>query len=164
VAYTLGNWQINGIVTFAAGTPLEIAAPNTSQSFSEVLRPNVSGNPALSNSRPLGEKLAQWFDTSVFSQPAPFTFGNGPRTLPNVRSDGASNLDLSLFKIFPIGERRFVQLRGEFLNLTNTPEFGLPGRTLAAAGFGLVGNQASAPRQVQLALRLVFEVRQPMIL
>jgi hypothetical protein len=156
LAYTLGNWQLNGIATFAAGTPLEITAPNTSQSFSDVQRPNLSGNPALSSSRPLGDKLARWFDTTVFIQPAPFTFGNGPRTLPNVRSDGTSNLDFSLFKIFPVDERRFLQLRGEFLNLTNTPEFGLPGRTLAAAGFGLIGNQANAPRQVQLALRLVF--------
>jgi hypothetical protein len=156
VNHIAGNWQVNGITTFATGTPLEITAPNTSQSFSDVMRPNVTGNPALDANRSIDEKLAKWFDTSVFTQPAPFTFGNGPRTLPNVRSDGISNFDFSLFKVFPMGEKRFLQLRGEFFNVFNTPEFGLPGRTLAAAGFGTVANQANTPRQAQIGLRLVF--------
>jgi hypothetical protein len=41
---------------------------------------------------------AQWFDVSQFSQPAPYTFGNTPRTLNGLRSDGARNLDIGLNK------------------------------------------------------------------
>jgi hypothetical protein len=51
-------------------------------------------------------------------------FGNsGYDTL---RGPGATNLDFSLFRTFSITERFKVQIRGESLNLTNTPHFANP--------------------------------------
>ncbi len=154
-----GNWQVNGITTFSTGFPLAVTAANNSGIFSDVQRPNVSGNPNLGGGRATQEKLARWFNTSVFSQPAAFTLGNTSRTLPNVRTDGIRNFDFSIFKDFPfkvLGEGQRLQFRGEFFNLFNTPQFGVPGTTLGTSSFGVVSSQSNIPRQVQLALKILF--------
>ena len=153
---TFGNWQVNGIVTLSTGIPLALTAPNNSGAFSDTQRPNVIGDPNLPSGRSTQDTLAQWFDTSKFSQPAAFTFGNTGRTLPNVRGDGPANIDFSLFKQFPFLESRRVEFRAEAFNLTNTPQFDLPGQAFGGGSFGVVSAQANSPRQVQLALKVVF--------
>ncbi len=87
-----------------------------------------------------------------------YTWGNVGRTLPNVASDGLYNIDLSLFKNFPIREKVNLQFRAEAFNFTNTPTFDTPGRALNSATFGVVTATAfnPKPREVQLALRLIF--------
>ncbi|MEO7651516.1 MAG: carboxypeptidase regulatory-like domain-containing protein, partial [Bryobacteraceae bacterium] len=149
-----GGWQINGIATMGTGVPLPITTQNNSNAFSGVQRPNISGDASLESGRSTNDKLTQWFNTRVFSQPAPFTFGNAPRTLPNVRAAGERNLDFSLFKQFKFAEARRLEFRAEFYNLTNTPVFGVPGLTFGAGNFGVIGTQVNNPRQVQFGLKL----------
>lgn len=156
--WIIGGWQLNGIVTFSTGVPLAITAQqNTSQSYSAALRPNVNGNdPNLSSDRSTAEKLAQWFDRSVFSQPAPFTFGNGPRVMPTLRRDGIQNWDFSIFKNFPVKEQIRFELRGEFFNFANHPQLGVPGQAFGNPQFGVIAGQANAARQTQIGLKLYF--------
>ncbi|MEP7361621.1 MAG: TonB-dependent receptor [Acidobacteriota bacterium] len=151
-----GNWQINGIFTVGTGVPLALTAANTSGLYSALERPNVVGDAALSGSRSTSEKLQRWFNTAAFAQPAPFTLGNAPRTLPNVRAPGTKGVDFSLFKNFPFGERRYVEFRAEFFNLTNTPNFGLPGVAANVGTFGVISTQANSPRQIQFGLKIYF--------
>jgi hypothetical protein len=154
----LGGWQINGIVTMATGIPLAVAnAQNNSQAFSAAQRPNVNGsNPNLAGGRTTDDKLARWFDTSVFSQPAAFTFGNAPRVLPNVRADGAHQWDSSIFKNFPIREAMRLEFRAEMFNFTNTVNFAPPGQTFGNAQFGVVSSQLNSPRQIQFGLKFYY--------
>jgi len=155
----VGNWQINGILSFSSGFPLAVSATNNSGLFTAVQRPNISGDPKLESGRATQDKLARWFNTGAFTQPPAFTFGNVSRTLPTVRSDGVRNLDFSIFKSFPIQaveEGAQIQFRAEFFNLFNTPQFGLPGTGLGTASFGVVSAQANIPRQVQLGLKFLF--------
>ncbi|MBL8179683.1 MAG: TonB-dependent receptor [Bryobacterales bacterium] len=154
----VGHWQINGILTLSTGIPLAIAtAQNNSQSFSATQYPNVNGSSAaIDGSRSTNDKLARWFDTSVFSQPAPFTFGSGPRVLPDVRADGTRSMDFSLFKDIPIREAMRVQFRAEFFNLTNTPNFAPPGQAFGNPAFGIVNAQFNTPRQLQLGLKFYY--------
>lgn len=157
VDWVVGSWQINGILTFSAGVPLAISnAQNNSQSFSATQRPNINGSAKLSDDRSTSEKLARWFDTSVFSQPAAFTFGSLGRVMPDVRRDGIRTWDFSVFKNFPIREAVRLEFRAEFFNLTNTPNFAGPGEVFGNAQFGVVNAQANSPRQVQLGLKLYF--------
>jgi hypothetical protein len=151
----LGGWQMNGIVTFEGGQPLALTTLDTSQSGGAVLRPNNNGTSANLGGA-ISARLARYFDTSVFSQPAPFTFGNVGSTLPDVRGPGGRNLDFSLFKNFKIGERMNVAFRAESFNLSNTPRFGLPDQNLSSATFGRITTQSNAPRQVQFGLKLLF--------
>src|SRR5262249_6573214 len=107
---------------------------------------------------PVKAKLNQWFCTSCFTQPAAYTYGTAGRNLPNVRSHGTNNFDLSVFKTNRFGEngRYRVQLRGEVFNALNHVRLSAPGSTFGNATFGVVSGQSNNPRQVQLALRFDF--------
>ncbi|MBV9083902.1 MAG: TonB-dependent receptor [Acidobacteriaceae bacterium] len=153
----LGGWQINGILTLQTGFPLNITAPqNGAISIgNESLRPNNNGHSAkLGGSTE--NRLREYFNTSVFSQPGPFTFGNTGRTLPDVRRPGIHNVDFSMFKNFQLKERLNLQLRGEAFNATNTVQFGLPNTTYNSAQFGQITTQANSARQLQFGLKLLF--------
>ncbi len=150
----IGGWQFNGITTFQSGTPLSISANNTAGLFNPLTRPNTNGNnPKLDG--PVHERLSKYFDTSVYSQPAPFTFGNAGATV-NIRNDGIRNFDLSLFKEFAPIERMKVQFRVEALNAFNTPRFGSPNTSVTSNTFGQITSQANAPRQLQFGLKLLW--------
>lgn len=153
---TVGDWQINALITLATGNPLIITAANSAGAYNLSERANIVGDPVLSGDRSTAAKLAQWFNTAAFAQPAAFTFGNGSRTLPNVRSDGLRNIDLSIFKEFPFNEQRKFELRCEFFNFLNNPTFAPPGGVVGTTSFGVVSSQANLPRQVQVAARIRF--------
>jgi len=147
----LGGWQINAINTIESGRPIGISAPITGGGSRANAAPGVKAkidNPTLE----------KWFNTAAFLLPPSFTYGNVSRTLPDVMSDGVFNIDLSVFKVFPIRERFKLQFRAEVFNLTNTPTFEVPGQALNSATFGMVTATAFSPkpREVQLALKLAF--------
>ena len=104
----------------------------------------------------MDQRLNGYFTTTPYSQPAPFTIGTlGPR-LPDIRSDGVRNFDLSLFKDFRPFEALRIQLRGEFLNAFNTPRFGSPNTSVTSSAFGVIASQANAPRQIQFGLKALW--------
>ena len=128
-----------------------ITASNTTNAFpAGSLRPNVTGDPSLPSDQ---RKLARWFDTSAFSQPAALTFGDSPRSV--LRGAPIVTTDATVEKSFAIRERWKFDLRGEFYNLLNHTIFNIPGATFGAADFGVVSS-ARPGRTVQLAARLSF--------
>jgi hypothetical protein len=64
--------------------------------------------------------------------------------------------DLSVIKHFNITERARLQLRGEFLNAFNHPQFNSPERNPTNSNFGRSASQQNLPRNIQIGLRLVF--------
>jgi hypothetical protein len=149
----LGGWQSNGILTAASGQPLLfLTAANNSYTFGGGQHPNVVGNPATNSAN----SIYQWFNTAAFAQPANFTSGNLSRTYTGVRNDMLRNLDFSLFKNFSLTERFKLQFRAEAFNLTNTAVFSAPGTTINGVNFGVITGQSNAPRNIQLALKLLF--------
>jgi hypothetical protein len=150
-----GGWEVNGIASYQTGFPLALTTQNTSNSGSNSLRPNNSGNSGALDG-PISARLNGYFDTTQFSQPAPFTFGNTPRTLPDVRAPGQQNVDLSLFKNFGIKERLTAQFRAEAFNILNQVVFGSPNMVLSSGQFGVISSQANSPRTIQFALKLLF--------
>ncbi|MBI3209743.1 MAG: TonB-dependent receptor [Candidatus Solibacter usitatus] len=150
-----GGWQVNGVFAAQTGLPLALSTQNTSGAGNAVLRPNNNGRSAKLDT-PIESRLNKYFDTTVFSQPAPFTLGNAGRVLPDVRTHGARNMNLSLFKNVVLRERVTVQFRAEAFNLTNSPQFGRPNSNFNAAQFGVISAQANDPRQLQFGLKLLF--------
>jgi hypothetical protein len=152
--HAFGGWQINSITTLESGRPIGLTATIPGGGN----RPNSTGHSAKLDN----PAMSQWFDTSQFTQPAAFTYGNVTRTLPDVNSDGLFNMDASVFKTFPLTEQVRLQFRTEFFNLTNSPTFDTPGRALGSATFGVVtattGTTAltAKPREIQFALKLSF--------
>lgn len=73
-----------------------------------------------------------------------------------MRNPGTRNLDLSLFKSFTVTEKLRTEFRAEAFNAFNTPVFGGPNGSVTSSAFGVISSQASSPRQVQMALNVLF--------
>jgi len=152
----LGGWQVNTILTMQSGLPLAFSAsPNNLNAQGGTQRPNSKGFSAAKDGR-IQDRLENYLNRDAFSHPGPFHYGNVGRVLSDVRGPRLSNIDLSLFKTFPIRENLRLQARGEFFNAFNSPMFGLPNTAFGGANFGRITSQANDPRQVQLALKLIF--------
>jgi hypothetical protein len=164
----VAGWQVSGVYTAQVGGPVAVGTPtNLTGTFNAVTdvygsyssnsRPNNSGQSAILSGSAVS-RLNQWFNTSVFSQPAPFTYGTAPRTLPDTRWDGINNLDFGLFKNNRFGhDGRFnLQFRAEFFNVANHHRFGIAGMQFGTSTFGVVSSQANIPRQIQLALKFTY--------
>ena len=154
----VSGWEVSGIYTAESGTPLFLGtATNLTNSLGGGSRPNNNGRSAKI-SGPAHQRLNRWLDTTVFSQPPAFTFGNTSRTLPDVRNHGANNLDVGIIKNNRFGrdDRLNLQFRSEFFNVFNRVRFGNPGLSFGSPQFGIVNSQVNSPRLIQMALKLVF--------
>jgi hypothetical protein len=150
----IGGWQFNGITTIQSGTPLSITASNTAGIFGARTQPNNNGqDPRLDG--PVEDRLDRYFDTSVYSQPANFTFGNEPVFSPMLRAPGVRNFDLSLFKNFDL-RRATLQFRIEALNAFDKVQFSGPNTSVTSSSFGVISGQANSPRQMQFGLKLLW--------
>ncbi len=154
VDYVVGNWQVNGILSLQSGEPYNIYIGSDIANVGilgsdQGERPNLVGNPVLSNPRPTA-----WFNTAAYQTPAPFTFGNLGRNTG--RTDWGRNLDLSLFREFPFKEARRLEFRADAFNLTNTPVFAAPHADMNDPAFGQVTSTRNTERLLQLALKIVF--------
>jgi hypothetical protein len=149
--YIYTNRTASGITTFQSGVPLQITVAQN-------LLGNLGGsNPADLTCKHVSEPktVSQWFDTSCFANPAPFTFGNSG--IGHVRGPGISNWDFSLAKVTSLGaESRQVRFEADFFNLFNTPHFSNPATTFGAGGFGVIGGTRLPPRYIQFGLKLSF--------
>ncbi len=152
----LGDWQLNGVVAAFSGTPFTVTAdgttlntPGTTQTADLVGDFNVLGN--------IGS-AGKWFDTTVFAQPTGIRFGETGRN--QFRGPGAWSLDLSLFRIFPIGGQRRLEFRFQGNNILNHPVFANPSSGITSGTFGQItgiGGGGSYPeRQLQLGVRFTF--------
>jgi hypothetical protein len=151
----IGGWQVSGIVRFASGLPLGFTAPNTLSTYGfQIQRPNVTSleDAAVDNPTP-----DNWFNRAAFSRPGTYQIGNAPRWFPNIRFGPTRHADLALLKNFRFAETVKAQFRGEFFNVTNTPQFGRANTDISSGDFGRVsGTTNVGPRNVQLGLRIQF--------
>jgi hypothetical protein len=155
-AKLIGGFSVNAIAQAQSGFPLSIGATNASLqglAFNS-LRPNIVADvrtPADSKA----DRIRQYFNTKAFEQPAPYTFGSAPRTLPNLRGPGYFTTNLSLQRDFNFTDNARLQIRAEAFNVFNRANFQVPGTVLGASSFGVI-TSAEDPRQVQFAARIYF--------
>ena len=161
----IGGWGINTIVTFQRGFPIIIGGCPGALSNSGLVNAGCSRptRTALSHttSGSKQDKLAHWFDTSVFTNgdPTVYNYGTDSRTEPNIRSDGQKNFDFAAFKNTKFGpdERLGLEFRAEFFNLFNRTQFNPPNTNCCGGStFGQVTGQYNLPRVIQFALRFTF--------
>jgi len=157
VSRVLEGWQSLGILQFQTGQPFTVALlpdfdnSNTgisSLGFGANDRPNLIGNPRLTNPTP-----ALWFNTGGFVIPPRGNFGNSGRNI--IEGPGLATVNLSLVKNALIRERATLQFRLETFNLFNRANFGLPENFVGSPTFGQILS-AGSPRRLQLGLKLLF--------
>ncbi len=153
----LGGWQLNGIYTYESGGPLVIRGANN---FTGINRPNLVGDPHIPGDQ---QSAAGWFNTGAFANPANWTIGNVPRTMPNLRGPAYNNIDMSVFRNIRITEGLKLEFRAEAFNTFNTVVLNNPNTSFTpnSAGvntnpnFGKITSSMNA-RRLQFGLRLVF--------
>ena len=160
-AAIFGGWNISGVFQWQTGFPYTIDYKGDpinigGGSGGILVRPNYvlgsNGAPVDPNLLSGQRSTAEWFNTAAFVQPV-YSFGNVGRN--TMVGDGLVNLDATLARSFQVAEKVRLQLRGEFFNLANHPNFALIGRIVNDPTFGIVQNQLP-PRQIQFAAKLSF--------
>ncbi|MGH9657540.1 MAG: carboxypeptidase regulatory-like domain-containing protein [Bryobacteraceae bacterium] len=153
-----GGWQLNGIVSLYDGLPFSIQSATNTLNIGTGTRADRLRHGALPSAE---RSLDRWFDTGAFVAPGPQQFGNGGRNI--LRGPGTRQADLSLFKEFSLAENRArLQVRAEFFNIANTPQFNQPASTVGAPGAASIRSAGSpltfqrTSRQVQFALKLYY--------
>jgi carboxypeptidase family protein/TonB-dependent receptor-like protein len=134
---------LTGTLQRASGSPEQASVTNSDPTFSY-----------FANSSQANPGVLQ--DTELV---APYTLGNAPRTLSNIRQPGARDVSMSLFKDFPLAiirEGMRLQFRAESFNTFNHPHFAGPDTLVGSPTFGKIGSTVSSPRELQLALKLYF--------
>jgi len=166
---TIGGWQWSGLYSFQTGDPLTIlSGSDNSQTGNGNDRANFIGASGklgqLGTPTPCLASVTHcspWFNTvGNFAAPANGTFGNvGKGTY---RGPNLWDMDSGLLKnIYPIPshENLSFQLRGEFFNLFNHPQWADPNVTFNNAAFGTIratiGTNADY-RIIQLSLKMNF--------
>jgi hypothetical protein len=165
----IGGWQVNAIAFWQSGEPFTVTdgqnlinLPNTTSD-----RPNMVAGQSCQAANPT---IFDWLNYNAFQQQAIGNPGNEGRAQcygPDWRG-----LDFSVFKDFLFAEKYRVSFRAEAYNITNTPQFALPGAAISswtvkdnpagiptnAGTFGQItaSNVGFTPRVMQLALKFTF--------
>ena len=153
-----GGWTVNTIAYLSSGVPVEAPAgtgdPYFNQRVDQVCDPGSRAP----------HTAAEWFGWTCFAEPASqFVAGTSSRMLSDVRTNGAHDLDLSLYKNVGLGEGRTLRLEISSYNLTNSVQFGYPSvfwnpspTSANMSGFGQITSDVNTPRQLQFAARFMF--------
>jgi TonB dependent receptor len=169
----LGGWSTNWILTLQNGQPGTVpCAITTTTGFgcNALLVPGQSVTGGAHN-------VDHWLNNAAFASPPVATtigqsdyspLGGAPSQF---YGPGFHRLDFSLFKDFRVNERMRFEFRAEIFNLTNTPNFSLPGfggnGVSAAPGsldytsdsFGKITSTRDGQndqREIQFALKFYF--------
>jgi len=160
VDYVIGNWNLNGILSFSSGQPFDVGTGKDIANTGNFNYGNGYGyerlDPVSNKYYPSSKTVGEWFNTAAFTVPLQYNFGTLGRD--SLRSATFKEVDLSIFKQFPITERVRLEFRFEAFNATNTPVYAVPGTDVDNGTFGVVPNIASGtePRQLQFALKLYY--------
>ena len=167
----VGGWAMNYILTLQDGQPFSVGCKQgttTGLGCFALLVPGQDRNGGHHN-------VAHWLNSAAFNSPCPL--GGTPFTKPTPCAPesgfgllggapsqgvgpGFHRLDFSVFKNFQTSERTRLEFRAEFFNLTNHPNFSLPGsRTFSDSNFTRITStrdNPNDPREIQFALKLYF--------
>ncbi len=161
--HIVGNWQTNGVLSLRSGFPfsrfnLRQLGRDLNLNGDFAIRPDLIGAGALADP---SRKL--WFDTKAFARVSCRIpgredlchYGNAGHSF--LDSPGQRNLDLSLYKNIPIGDRFKLQFRSELFNAFNTPYFGEPNRINFTSTDSLVpdGSRDGEVRTVRTPMRII---------
>ena len=150
----VGDWQLNAIPSWHSGFPLTISANDNSGTNSRGARANC-----IAPGTELGEQNAPaalgggylWFDPTAYSQPSS---GFGNCGVGTIRGPGLHTVDMSISKQFLTFEHQNLEIRGEFLNVSNTPILNAPNHSIGST-LGLL-NSSQGARNIQLGVKYNF--------
>lgn len=157
-----GGWMVSVARRYQAGFPVTVGqSPNNSNLMGSGQRPNVvpGVNPRLTDDPEASYDPAcgciRWLNPAAWSQAAPFTFGNAPRTDGRVRTPTRRNWDVAIQKAHRLGART-ISLRAEIINIFNDADLRGPGVSFGDPSFGQIREAAGFPRMLQLTAQVAW--------
>ena len=176
LSQAIGGWRIGTTQHYSSGAPLSFSGAFGFPGNTINNRPTITTYdnwrlPIQGKFDPAAERyfqtptFANWVgDTPTITSQGWFPLqprdrvGNMTVTNPKMRNFPIYNENIALAKTFLLSteRNREFDLRLEGYNLLNRVQFSTPNTNLGSTNFGLVTAQANAPRQMQLALKLIF--------
>jgi hypothetical protein len=164
----IAGWQsgkVFSIVSSGSGADNPVESDGIAHGFSNRAVPQNSGGSdrpdTIKDPRLSHHTLSEFFDTSAFAPQPLGTIGTTQRNSmfgPHFR-----DVDLSVFKNFPVTERATIQFRVETFNISNTPNFYIENNNSSNQEFGnaAFGSISATdpnynPRQYQFVLKALF--------
>ena len=163
-----GGWSLAAVAVIQSGNALTIAYTNSKNLFGiSEDRAQLSGrcsNGQLVTGGSVKSKVNDYFNLSCFTTPPVIgadgigtAFGNSGTGI--VDGPGQENLDIALSKTielkWPVENSR-VQLRAEFFNAFNHPQFSNPDTNFASTTFGVISSTSVNARVGQCAIKFIF--------
>lgn len=184
VNQVIGGWSVGGIVVWSTRPPFSITSGRTS--FNTWPGGSVDGNPAdlvgisfeefkknvgvyrtpggvfwfnpellnITLSPTTGRVVSSTIKPGLLGQPAPGAFGNFP--LNSLNSGRFFNLDTSVTKRFPIGERVSFEIKTTFINILNNPNFTFGTTQFDSTSFGRITATTGSQRVIHFQGSLRF--------
>jgi hypothetical protein len=148
--FALGDWQLNGILSYFGATPIELTTGFNSIGTASAVgqRPNYTGAPLYLHGDPTKHLNPAAFATPAVGQAG--SLGKGA-----VRGKALTNIDFSMAKNWRFKERYGFQFRAEFFNLLNHPNFVGFDLDTRNGTFGQLLNTQSS-REIQLGIKFTF--------
>lgn len=155
----VSGWRLATIITASSGLPVDVADGYDQSLGGGEARPNYSGaagcHPYDIVNQPIAGPAIQYFNPACYTLEALGTEGNVGRD--SIYGPGLVNVDFSIMKHTRITEKLDTELRAEFFNLFDRANFGLPNPSVfTGPTAGQITTLATPPRQIQLAVRLLF--------
>jgi hypothetical protein len=154
----MSGWEVSGIFTARTGTPFTVLTGASAGDGQNNQRANGVGGQSFTTGA--GRSLnAQILNRTAFAIPTVADPATGLRLGDLGKSaftgPPSINWNLALHRNFRLGERKSLQLRGEFFNAFNQVNYSAPVNNLNNANFGkIIG--AAGGREVQLAAKVSF--------
>jgi hypothetical protein len=149
----LKGWQLQATGAWQSGTPLSaILGADVSGTGSPILnRPNLVGNPKVPDPKPW-----RFFNPAAFQIPEQGVFGNSGRNV--IIGPGIQNVDLALARTIRLSDVTRAQIRADFYNALNHPNFVAPPTMQNFADSSDFGALfvARSPRIIQLGLKFLW--------
>jgi hypothetical protein len=164
----LGGWDLAAVAAIQSGAALTIADTNANNVFGiSEDRAQLTGNCTkgqLVTAGSIESKLNHYFNNTCFTTPLVIgadgigtAFGDSGTGI--VAGPGQANIDLALSKNFALRwpvDSGSLQVRAEFYNAFNHPQFSNPDTNFTSPTFGVIGSTSVNPRVGQVALRFSF--------
>lgn len=164
----LGGWDFASVITIQSGSALTVSATNANNVFGiSTDRAQLSGTCSkdqLTTGGPVKSKLNGYFNASCFTTPPVIgadgmgtAFGNSATGI--VDGPGQVNIDAAFSKSMALSwpdRKSSLQIRAEFFNALNHPQFAAPDANFTSPTFGTISSTAVNARVGQVALRLAF--------
>jgi hypothetical protein len=166
----LGGWEASGVIILQSGAPFTIYDPAGGTAYALASTPSSTAtfSPGFScgtapSTGSIHSRLANWVNPNAY-QPDPLAtlsdgtssdatvYGNTPRNC--IIGPPQKNVDLTLGKMFKLGERQNLRFRTDFFNLFNHPSFANPAAT--SVGSAPITSTVGTPRLIQFSLKYSF--------